>query len=229
MRGSLRVLVSASAAALVGLGALTGCSGGDAPAAESGTTSSSGSTTGEATASASATAVGLPADSTWATAPRSGLRFAVPDTWTPVSAETLAGSADSDSVKALLESMQVTKEELLASMAGMDVLVMGPAEKNFGPNVNAVPNSLTELPPSNSFAAELTKLGATTGTPREVSTALGPAIVVPYTLPNGDTTIVGRSIVVGGPNGFVTITVSHVDNKAADAVADTLLSTLGAT
>lgn len=229
MRGLLRVLVSGSAAALVGLGALTGCSGGDTPSPESGTTTSSASSTGEATASASPTAVALPAKSAWATAPRSSLKFAVPVTWTPVSTELLESGADSDAVKALLETMNVSREQFLASMAGMDVIVMGPAEKNFGPNVNVVPNSLTELPSGSSFGAELTQLGATIGTPREVTSALGPAVLVPYTLPSGATTIVGRSIVVGGPNGYVTITVSHVDEQAADAVADTLLSTLSAT
>ena len=52
---------------------------------------------------------------------------------------------------------------------------------------------------------------------------------MPYSLTSNELDIKGRSIVVGGPNGFVTITVSHVDDEAADAVAATLLSTLSAT
>ena len=71
--------------------------------------------------------------------------------------------------------------------------------------------------------------GATPGTPSDETTPVGPAILVPYSLTNGQLDIRGRSIVVGGPNGYVTITVSHVDEQAADAVADTLLSTLSAT
>ena len=125
MRGSLRVLVSGSAAALVGLGALTGCSGGDAPAAESGTTSSSGSTTGEATASASPSAAGsveLPADSRWVTATKSGLRFAVPDDWASIDAEKVLAGESNPGVDQLLETMGVTQEQFAQSLADFLIL-----------------------------------------------------------------------------------------------------------
>ena len=232
MRGSLRVLVSASAAALVGLGALTGCSGGDTPAQESGTTTSSTSPAGEATASASPSAAGsveLPADSRWVTATKSGLRFAVPDDWASIDAEKVLAGESNPGVDQLLETMGVTQEQFAQSLAGMDLMVMGPMDGTFAPNVNVVPNVLSELPPAANLASELSSVGATPGTPSDETTPLGPATLVPYSLTNGQLDIKGRSIVVGGPNGFVTITVSHVDDKAADAVADTLLSTLGAT
>ncbi len=230
MRGSLRVLVSASAAALVGLGALTGCSGGDTPAQESGTTTSSTSPTGEATASASPSgSVELPADSRWVTATESGLRFAVPDDWTSIDAEKVLAGESNPSVDQLLKAMGVTQEQFAQGLKGMDLMVIGPVDGNFAPNVNVVPNVLSVLPPAANLAAELSSVGATPGTPSDETTPLGPATLVPYSLTNGQLDIKGRSIVVGGPNGFVTITVSHVDDKAADAVADTLLSTLGAT
>lgn len=171
----------------------------------------------------------LPAASVWATAADSGLRFAVPETWEPIDAETLTSGGSNAAVDQLLETMGVTREEFVASIQGMELMVMGPVESNFAPNVNVVPNALTELPPATNLASELTSIGATAGTPSEETTALGPAILVPYSLMSGELDIKGRSIVVGGPNGFVTITVSHVDDKAADAVAATLLSTLSAT
>jgi hypothetical protein len=125
--------------------------------------------------------------------------------------------------------MGVTQEQFAQSLAGMDLMVMGPMDGTFAPNVNVVPNVLSELPPAANLASELSSVGATPGTPSDETTPLGPAILVPYSLTNGQLDVTGRSIVVGGPDGFVTITVSHVDDKKADAVADTLLSTLSAT
>lgn len=225
MRGTTRVLTSVSAAVLLAVGGLAGCSGSDDPGA-AGTSSSPAASS---SAPAPAASVALPAASVWATATESGLRFAVPDTWEPIDAETLTSGGSNAAVDQLLETMGVTREEFVASMQGMELMVMGPVESNFAPNVNVVPNALSELPPATNLASELDSIGATTGTPSDETTPLGPAILVPYSLSSGDLDIKGRSIVVGGPNGFVTITVSHVDDKAADAVAATLLSTLSAT
>ena len=227
MRRPMRILTSVSAAALVAVGGLAGCSGSDDPGA---TASGAASAASSAPASPSpAASVALPSGSQWATATDSGLRFAVPDTWEPIDAETLASGGSNASVDQLLETMGVTREEFVASMQGMELMVMGPVESSFAPNVNVVPNALSELPPASNLASELDSIGATTGTPSDVSTPLGPAILVPYSLTSNELDIKGRSIVVGGPNGFVTITVSHVDDEAADAVAATLLSTLSAT
>ena len=227
MRRPMRILTSVSAAALLAVGGLAGCSGSDDPGA---TASGAASAASSAPASPSpAASVALPAGSQWATATDSGLRFAVPDTWEPIDAETLASGGSNASVDQLLETMGVTREEFVASMQGMELMVMGPVESSFAPNVNVVPNALSELPPASNLASELDSIGATTGTPSDESTPLGPAILVPYSLTSNELDIKGRSIVVGGPNGFVTITVSHVDDEAADAVAATLLSTLSAT
>lgn len=225
MSRPLRVLTSVSAAVVLAVGGLAGCSGGDDPdaASPSGSTSAAGSAAVSPSAAAS---VALPAGSEWATAADSGLRFAVPDTWEPIDAQSLASGESNASVDQLLETMGVTREEFVQSMAGMELMVMGPAESNFAPNVNVVPNALSELPPATNLASELGSIGATTGTPSDETTPLGPAIYVPYSLKSGELDIKGRSIVVGGPNGFVTITVSHVDDQAADAVAATVLSTL---
>ncbi len=124
----------------------------------------------------------LPAGSEWATAADSGLRFAVPDTWEPIDAAALASGESNAAVDQLLETMGVTQEEFVQSMAGMELMVMGPAESNFAPNVNVVPNALSELPPAENLASELSSIGATTGTPSDETTPLGPAILVPYSL-----------------------------------------------
>ena len=228
MSRPIRVLTSVSAAVVLAAGGLAGCSGGDDPdaAAPSGSTGAASSATASPSPVAS---VALPAGSEWATAADSGLRFAVPDTWEPIDAAALAAGESNAAVDQLLETMGVTQEEFVQSMAGMELMVMGPAESNFAPNVNVVPNALSELPPAENLASELSSIGATTGTPSDETTPLGPAILVPYSLKSGELDIKGRSIVTGGPNGFVTITVSHVDDQAADAVAATLLETLSAT
>ena len=222
----MRVLTSVSAAVVLAAGGLAGCSGGDDPDAAAPSVSSSAASSASPSAAAP---VVLPSGSEWATAADSGLRFAVPDTWEPIDAAALASGESNAAVDQLLETMGVTREEFVQSMAGMELMVMGPAESNFAPNVNVVPNALSELPPAENLASELSSIGATTGTPSDETTPLGPAILVPYSLQSGELDIKGRSIVTGGPNGFVTITVSHVDDKAADAVAATLLETLSAT
>ena len=52
---------------------------------------------------------------------------------------------------------------------------------------------------------------------------------MPYSVASGENTVRGRSIVLEGPDGFVTITVSDITDKAAEAVTEQILSTVGRT
>jgi hypothetical protein len=158
----------------------------------------------------------------------SGVRFAAPEDWKVFDATAITEGKDKALVKALTQMYQVDESQLAQMFSQMDVMVMGPVESKFAPNVNVVPNGLTKLPPASDLAAELGKLGAKTGTPRDLTTALGPAILVPYELTSGTNKVKGRSIVLKGPKGFVTVTVSHITDKGADAVTSSVLDTISA-
>ncbi len=158
----------------------------------------------------------------------SGLRFAVPKDWKVFDATAITEGKDKAMVKELTQMYQVDESQLAQMFGQMDLMVLGPVENRFAPNVNVVANGLTTLPPAGDLAAVLGKLGATTGTPRDVTTALGPAILVPYDLSSGGNQVQGRSIVLEGPNGFATVTVSHITDEGADAVTASVLESISA-
>ncbi|MFL6151799.1 MAG: hypothetical protein ACJ72B_05390 [Ornithinibacter sp.] len=224
------VLTSVCAAAVLVAGGLAGCSsgGGSAAAPASAATSAQASASAPAPTStpASAGTASAPAGTTWVQAKSSGLRFAVPDDWKVFDATAVTEGKNTAMVTELTRMYQVDEKQLAQMFGQMDVMVMGPVENRFAPNVNVVPNGLSTLPAASDLAAELEKLGATTGTPRDVSTALGPAILVPYELSSGGNQVKGRSIVVEGPNGFATVTVSHITDKGADAVTSSVLTSI---
>ena len=232
MRGMTRAITSVCAAGVLVAGGLAGCGGGsgsDGAAAPSGSASSApSSATPTGSASPSQNAPTAPAGSTFVDGPGTEVRFALPDDWKVFDAEAISSGKD----KALLEELEKTfsmnADELAQVFGQLDLMVVGPPEQEFAPNVNVVANGLTTLPAASDLATQLGKLGAKTGTPRDETTPLGPAIVVPYTLASGGHEVRGRSIVLEGPDGFVTVTVSHITDKGADAVTSTVLKTIAA-
>ena len=233
MRGSTRGFVSVAVAAVLVVGGVAGCSGGgDSGASSPASGAASGGAAGTASggsASPSAAPVEAPAGTTFVEAKGSRLRFAVPQDWSVLDPSTLSTEPDSPIAKELEKTYQLSAEQLAQVFGQMQLMVVGPAERSFAPNVNVVPNPLTSLPAATDLAAELGKVGAKTGTPRDATTPLGPAIVVPYELQSGKNLVQGRSIVLKGPEGFVTITVSHITDKGADAVTDDILATASPT
>jgi hypothetical protein len=225
--------VSVAVAALLVAGGAAGCSGGGdggaSTPASGGASSGTAGTASGASPSPTASPVEAPAGTTFVEAKGSGLRFAVPETWKVLDPSTLATDPESALAKSLEKTYGVSADQLSKVFGAMDLMVMGPPKTSFAPNVNVVPNPLTSLPKATDLAAELDKIGATTGTPRDATTPLGPAIVVPYELQSGANLVKGRSIVLKGPNGYVTITVSDVDAKTADAVTDDILATASPT
>lgn len=234
MRGTLRVLTSVTTAAVLAVGGLAGCSGDSGDSGGDGSSAAaSASGTGSVTApgpsgSTSPTAVAAPAGSTFVETDATGLRFAVPDDWTVFDAATITEPGNEALANELATTYGVDEAQLAEIFGQMDLMVVGPVEQEFAPNVNVVANGLTALPPATTLATELEKIGARTGTPRDETTPLGPAIVVPYRLSSGGNDVRGRSMVLEGPQGFVTVTVSHVDDDKADEIASSVLSTIGA-
>ena len=218
-----RTTVCAAVAVVsVGLAGCSGSAGGDGSAASS----QSGSSSARAAAAGpSASAASAPTGSKFVEAKGTGLRFAVPDDWKLFDAEAISSGKDKALIKELEKTFSMNADQLARVFGQLDLMVVGPPVKKFAPNVNVVANGLTKLPAASDLATQLEKFGAKTSTPRDETTPLGPAIVVPYTLSSGGNEVKGRSIVLEGPKGFVTITVSHVDDAAADALTATILTT----
>ena len=228
MRRPPRALTSVSVVAVLVAGGVTGCSGGDGGG---GTASSAAASGGASVTASSASAVPsaeAPQGTSWVETKASGLRFAVPEDWTVFDTASLTQNRDEALIKELTETFDMTEEQLAQTFEQMDLMVVGPPQDDFAPNVNVVRNLLTALPAGSAMAAELESVGATVGTPSEETTPLGPAVVVPYSLTSGSTDIKGRSVVVEGPDGFVTLSISHVSEDLADDVTSTILSTIGA-
>lgn len=228
MRRPPRALTSVSVVAVLVAGGVTGCSEGDGGGGTASSTAASASASVTASSASAGPSAEAPQGTSWVETKASGLRFAVPEDWTVFDTASLTQDRDEALIKELTETFGMTEEQLAQTFEQMDLMVVGPPQDDFAPNVNVVRNLLTALPAGSAMAAELESVGATVGTPSEETTPLGPAVVVPYSLTSGSTDIKGRSVVVEGPDGFVTLSISHVSEDLADDVTSTILSTLGA-
>ena len=222
------VLALAGVLALGGCG-LTGTAGSDA---SSSTASGSAGSTTAASASAAptpSTTAEPPAGAIWATSSGTGVRFAVPVEWSLIDPSALLEQGDPDALASAAESLGVSPDQMGEIANQVDLLVMGPPEGDFAPNVNVVPSPVAEMPGDAALKADLGSIGATVSGIRSSTTPLGAAKVASYRLVMGATTVHGRAIVAEIPDGFTTVTVSHVDDKGADAVTAQVLKTLGTT
>ena len=228
MRRPPRALTSVSVVAVLVAGGVTGCSEGDGGGGTASSTAASASASLTASSASAGPSAEAPQGTSWVETRASGLRFAVPEDWSVFDTASLTQDRDEALIKELTETFGMTEEQLAQTFEQMDLMVVGPPQDDFAPNVNVVRNLLTALPAGSAMAAELESVGATVGTPSEETTPLGPAVVVPYSLTSGSTDIKGRSVVVEGPDGFVTLSISHVSEDLADDVTSTILSTIGA-
>jgi hypothetical protein len=218
MRAKTGVLKSFVAVAIAAL-ALGGC-GGQAPSTTGGSAGSAAAT------SASPSPTGTPeppSGSTWVTAPRSGVRFPVPEGWKSLSFREVLDSGDPKAIADAAKTMGVSAAELDSLADQIEVVVFGPTVKRFAVNINAVPQPGTAMPSVEEATAQLTQIGGKIGTPRTGTTALGKSLVVPYTLTLQGITVQGRTILIETPGGVATITVSHVTEADADALTQAIL------
>ncbi|MGL5865607.1 MAG: hypothetical protein ACRCYX_06995 [Dermatophilaceae bacterium] len=219
MLGKLRS-AAVSATVLVLAVSLAGCS-------DDTSASDSGSGKGSAGASPSAAAASAPDGFQLVEAPGVRTQFAVPDSWTVVDVQKAVAGGDQKGLAAAAESLDITAEQFTQAAQSIDLMVIGPRKNDFSPNVNAVPMpNVTEVPPAEKITGELAGIGAKVGTARKETTAAGATLVVPYTLALGTTTVQGRSVVVKGAGGVVTLTVSTADAGQSDEITRAILATL---
>ncbi len=96
------------------------------------------------------------------------MRFALPGDWKVFDAEAISSGKDKALTQELEKTFSMNADQLAQVFGQLDLMVVGPPEQEFAPNVNVV------------------------------------------------------------ANGFVTVTVSHITEKGADAVTSTVLKTIAA-
>jgi hypothetical protein len=214
-----------AAVAVVAALALSAC-GGDSPSTPTGAASSSASSTASASASPSESATPAadpPSGSKWVEAPKSGIRFPVPEAWKTTSFREVLDSGDKEAIAEAAKAMGVTESQLETVADQIEVMVFGPTVKGFAVNVNAVPQPGVQMPTAEVAEQQLGQLGGEVGTPVEGTTAYGKSMIVPYVLKLPNTTVQGRTILLETPGGVATLTVSHTSAKEADALADAIV------
>ena len=225
MRSFVTTTTAAATAAVAAL-ALSGCGG--SPSTDAGSASSSATASATASASASPTEAALPAGSQWVEAPKSGIRFPVPDDWKEISFREVLDSGDKDAIEEAAKSMGVTPEQLETVADQIEVMAFGPAVKGFAVNINAVPQPNTAMPSAAEATSQMQQIGGKVGKAKEGTTSLGKSLVVPYTLKVQDRTVQGRTLLIETDDGVATLTVSHVSADEADKLAKAILDNVDA-
>ena len=222
--GTAAVTVAAVALALSGCGGSPSTDATTAPAGGSASTSASAS----ASASASPSEATLPDGSQWVEAPKSGIRFPVPEDWRSMSFREVIDSGDKEAIDEAAKSMGVTPEQLDTIADQIEVIVFGPTIKGFAVNINAVPQPNTAMPSAAEATSQLQGIGGKVGKAKEGTTSLGKSLVVPYTLKVQDRTVQGRTLLIETDDGVATLTVSHVSGDEADKLTKAILDNVDA-
>jgi hypothetical protein len=231
MRSFVTTTTAAATAAVAAL-ALSGCGG--SPSTDAGSASAAGSASTSATASATASAsaspteAALPAGNERVEAPKSGIRFPVPEDWKEISFREVLDSGDKDAIEEAAKSMGVTPEQLETVADQIEVMAFGPAVKGFAVNINAVPQPNTAMPSAAEATSQMQQIGGKVGKAKEGTTSLGRSLVVPYTLKVQDRTVQGRTLLIETDDGVATLTVSHVSADEADKLAKAILDNVDA-
>ena len=223
-----RAATSAAATAAVVALALSGCGGSPTTDATTASAGGSASTSASASASASPTEAKLPAGSQWVEAPKSGIRFPVPEDWKSMSFREVIDSGDKETIDEAAKSMGVTPEQLDTIADQIEVIVFGPTVKGFAVNINAVPQPNTAMPSAEEATSQLSQIGGKVGKAKEGTTSLGKSLVVPYTLKVQDRTVQGRTLLIETDDGVATLTVSHVSGDEADKLTKSILDNVDA-
>ena len=223
-----RAATSAAATAAVVALALSGCGGSPSTDATTASAGGSASTSASASASASPTEAKLPAGSQWVEAPKSGIRFPVPEDWKSMSFREVIDSGDKEAIDEAAKSMGVTPEQLDTIADQIEVIVFGPTVKGFAVNINAVPQPNTAMPSAEEATSQLSQIGGKVGKAKEGTTSLGKSLVVPYTLKVQDRTVQGRTLLIETDDGVATLTVSHVSGDEADKLTKSILDNVDA-
>ncbi len=221
MRGNNTILRSSVAATITAV-AVAGCGGQSPSTTESAGTAASTAASASASPSPAATPE-LPSGSMWIEAPKTGIRFPVPDDWRTLSFQEVLDSGDTKAMDDAAKTMGVTTDQLKVLAKQIEVIVFGPTIDKFAVNINAIGQPGSTLPTAKEAGAQLEKLGGKVGTPAAGTTAFGKSLVVPYSLELPTGTIQGRSILLETPDGVATLTVSHVSEAEADKLTQAIL------
>jgi hypothetical protein len=169
--------------------------------------------------------VALPDGYQWVTAERSGVRFAVPDTWIETGPDYLNDPDSQAELQRFADNLGVTMEDWTAQLAQVDVMVLSPSGEE---NINVMPpGPLTSLPSEQMIQRDFAALGATIVSIDDAETPIGPGRVAIYTLPlSADEEVHGASIFVETDNGIVNLTGTTQSLQSATNLTARATSTL---
>lgn len=157
--------------------------------------------------------------------------FEVPKDWKLIkdgdAGAMMDTAADQGVLDEIAKNMGVSADQLTAQLAALDVFVGAPAPVNgFLDNVNTTHIS-SGLPSAEQIEAEYAQLGMGAVEVTTEASALGDALVTTYTMPIGQITVHGASIIVEADGESDVITVSTGSGASTDALVDQIIDTLG--
>ena len=168
----------------------------DASTASAGGSASTSATRRAASASASPTKAALPAGSQWVEAPKSGIRFPVPEDWKAMSFREVLDSGDKEAIDEAAKSMGVTARAARRRIADqIEVIAFGPTVKELrGEHQRrAAAQHRDAVGRGGDQPARADRRQGRQGR-RRAPPSLGKSLVVPYTLKVKDRTVQGRTL-----------------------------------
>ncbi len=254
MNTKINRIIAVPTLALLGIGALAGCSNNNESSSDSSTSASSSSAsaptsseaaenTAAASSSSSAETKSKPSavaasslsgtaiDKTEeVTAKANKISFAVPAEWVSIDGAALASSSQ-DKIKEVAQDTGMDPQALTQQMSQLDLMVSAPSadDTGFADNINvtATPVDTTELPSKEDMDAFVQEFNGKPINYQVVTTPAGDATVTEYTLDAAGRTIHGTSIIVpSGAGGYSIVTVSTSDTAKLQNYVKTVLESV---
>ena len=186
-----------------------------------GAASACGTTTGSASSSSSTGTT--PSGWQRVTAPRAGLSFAVPGDWIPLSGSKV--NTSSPAFKKVSAAIHLTPAQLRSLFRQIEVIAFGPTVTHgFEENVDASLTGATDLPTEAALRAEFPRLHLGLTGVRDISTPIGTARVVTYSMPA--THSYGAEIYVLDNQGVAALAFSASSPTEADTIMTEIVPTL---
>lgn len=212
------------AAVVVCLVLLSGCGSTTAAGKPKATPTATSSVTTSPTAAGRTPAARAPKGMRLVTAPKSGLRLAVPDAWVAINAKSLTDPSARARLTRAAKAMSLTLEQLEQLMERADLVVTSVGGQG---NLNvAQVSALAEVPTEAFIRASFQSLNAVVTGVQDVDTPLGQGREAEYDLDVGRLAVHGAGLFVMLDSGVVNLTVTTADRTAARTLLDRIIPTL---
>ncbi|MGE9808334.1 hypothetical protein [Janibacter sp. G1551] len=205
--------------AALGLSACAGSDGGE------GASSSSSSAAASASSALPAGTGTLPDGARWVEAPKSRVRFGVPEDFSDYDPANLAQGDDiPPQITALAKSAGMSAEQLIAQLrTAVDVMVVAPGDVSDGvANLSVITVPGQPLPSAGELEIQLEAGAVRIDSRRRITTKAGNG----YLFSGESSGQAGRYISIKGPSGFVQISMNAPEDADVDALATGVVESL---